>query len=77
MVVALGVDNDGAVSIPISIFGGGAAGIACGILLGRRVGQTPIEKIVLGLVLSSSHGAGFIFLCFIGCSMGGWQLNLR
>jgi len=77
LAAALGGDSEESASIPIGLLSGGAGGIACGILLGRRIGRTWLTKIMLGLMLVAVMAPVCIFLCFMGCTLGGWKLNIR
>jgi hypothetical protein len=50
----------------IAVFGGGAAGIICGILLGRWLGKTMPAKIIISLLFALT----MVVVC-IGMSCGG------
>jgi len=63
------------VSPGIGLYGGGAAGIACGIMLCLRLGKTLLARVVLGILLSGVMMVVCIMLCFLGCNLGGYQLR--
>ena len=68
--------NDG-LPVGIGFFGGGAAGILCGILLGIFLGTKPVSRFILSFVFVAVFVPVCVFLCFLGCSAGGFQLNLH
>ena len=57
--------------------GGGLAGIMCGTMLARLVGQTSRNKIVLGVVFAVLLGLLSFGLGFGGCMLGGFKVNFR
>ena len=68
--------NDG-LPVAIGLFGGGAAGILCGIWLGIFLGTKPVSRFILSFVFVAVFVPVCVFLCFLGCSAGGFQLNLH
>jgi hypothetical protein len=68
--------NDG-LSVAVGFFGGGIGGIVCGIVLGIKVGKTTPARVVLSLIFSGIMVVVCIMLCFFGCSVGGFQLDLK
>jgi len=63
-------------SVVIGFFGGGATGIACGIMLGLRLGRTLPARVALCLLFAAVMTFVCIMLCFIGCSLGGYQIKI-
>src|SRR5262245_19568007 len=59
----------------IALLGGGAAGIACGAMLGGRFGTTAGTKIALGIVFAVILGIACIGMSCFGCLVSGFQLN--
>ena len=61
----------------IALIGGGIGGIVCGIVIGTRVGKTTAARVVLSLIFSGIMVVVSIMLCFFGCSMGGYQMDMK
>ena len=59
------------------LIGGGIAGIVCGIMLGRRLGRTQGAKVGLGILFTAVFGFLSFALGFVGCMVGGFQMNFR
>lgn len=76
LTVLLGV-NTGDTAPTVAFLGSGAAGIFCGILLGRRLGKTMSAKIVLGLLFAVAMVVVCISMSCGGCLVSGYQLNFH
>jgi hypothetical protein len=63
--------------VAVGFYGGGVAGMACGILLGLRFGKTWPARVLLCLLYSAVMGVVCIMLCFAGCTLGGYQFTLH
>lgn len=59
----------------IGFFGGGAAGITCGIMLGLRIGKTLPARIGLAVFFSAVMAIVCVALCCFGCNLGGYQMR--
>ena len=57
--------------------GGGLAGLVCGILLGRKVGKTSSSVAGLSILFTIVFGGLSFALCFGGCLMGNYKLDMR
>ena len=60
-----------------AFFGGSAAGIVCGIMLGLRLGKTTPAKIALSLLFALVMSVVCIGMSCGGCLVSGYQLDLR
>jgi hypothetical protein len=69
------VSRKGDTPAAIAVLGGGAAGIACGAMLGRRFGKTAGTKIALGIIFAAILGVACIGMSCFGCLASGYQLN--
>lgn len=67
--------KQGGLAVGCPLIGGGGAGILCGIMLARRVGRTPATKVLLGFVFSAVFGVLSFSLGFVGCMVGGFNMN--
>jgi hypothetical protein len=65
------------VSPAIALFGGGAGGIICGVLLGLRLGKTVQARFVLGILLTFGMIIVCVMLCLAGCTIGGYQMRFN
>lgn len=61
----------------IALVGGGLAGIACGVLLGRRLSRTAGMRIVLGLIFAAVLSVVCVGMSCVGCLAGGFRLNFQ
>ena len=61
----------------IALIGGGIGGILCGIVIGTRLGKTQGARVGLALLFSAIMIFVCIILCFFGCSLGGYQLDMK
>jgi hypothetical protein len=68
--------NDG-LPVAVSLLGGGIGGIVCGVVIGIKLGKTTTSRVVLSLIFSGIMVVVSIMLCFFGCTMGGYQLDLK
>jgi hypothetical protein len=59
----------------IGLAGGGAAGIACGIMLAFRIGKTSETRVVLSILLAAVMAAVSVTMCCIGCNLSGYELS--
>ncbi len=59
----------------IAVLGGGVSGIICGAMLGRQLGHTRHQRIVLGVVFAFVMGAVCIAMNCFGCLAGGYNLE--
>ncbi|MSU57497.1 MAG: hypothetical protein EXS35_04835 [Pedosphaera sp.] len=66
-----------ALAIGGPVFGGGLAGIVCGIMLARRVGRMPGMQVALAFLFVPLLGFVSFILGFFGCMLGGFQINMR
>jgi FtsH-binding integral membrane protein len=57
--------------------GGGLAGLVCGILLGRRLGRTTPAVVLLSVLFVLIFAAVSFCLCFGGCLVGNYKLDMR
>lgn len=76
LTVRLG-DKSGDAAPAVAFFGGGAAGIVCGILLGRRLGKTMPLKVLLSLVFTFVMAVVCIGMSCGGCLVSEYQLNFH
>lgn len=70
LVLAETVNGDNPFSIMMGLFGGGAGGITCGVLLAVRLGTTQTARIILGIVCVPLMIVVCVVLCFFGCVGG-------
>jgi hypothetical protein len=68
--------NEG-LSPAIALIGGGLGGLVCGIVLGVKLGKTSPSRVVLSLVFSGIMVIVSIMFCFFGCSLGGYQFDMK
>jgi hypothetical protein len=68
--------NEG-MSVAVGLLGGGAGGLACGIILGLRLGKTSGARVGLALLLAAIMVPVCIITCFFGCSLAGYQMDLK
>jgi hypothetical protein len=61
----------------VGLIGGGTSGIACGLMLGRRIPSTGPVRIILCLFYSGIMTVVCIMLCFFGCNLGGYDFQLH
>ena len=61
----------------VAFFGSAAAGIFCGIMLGRRLGKTTPTKIVLSLVFTLVLAVVCLGMSCGGCLASEYQLNFH
>jgi hypothetical protein len=66
-------DRNNSAPCGIALLGGGAGGVGCGVLLGRRLGSTPPRQIAPGLLFAPIMVVVCITLCLAGCSAGGFK----
>ena len=71
-----GHDNEN-ISPIIAIVGGIGAAIACGVMLGLRIGRTVATRVGLSLLFSCVFAPMSVTLCFFGCMVGGYQLQFH
>jgi hypothetical protein len=64
-------------SVGTTLLGGPAAGIICGIMLGRRLGNRAESKVVLSLVFAAALSVCCVGMSFFGCLTSGYALDLR
>lgn len=69
-----GQDNQ-SISPLIAVFGGIAAGFACGIMLALHIGKTAAARFGFGLLFSCLFALVCVALSFFGCIAGGYQLR--
>jgi len=60
----------------IAFVGGVISGIACGVLLGRRLGSTPGSRVVIGFAFTVAIGAACIVMNCFGCLASGYQFTM-
>ena len=65
------------VSVGIALFGGGGAGIACGIMLALRFAKTATSRVFMSLLLGGTLCLASVFLCFLGCTFSGYQFKIN
>ena len=65
------------VSPVIGLFGGAAAGIACGIMLGFRLRTAGLERIIVTFLLCLIMAVVGITLSCFGCQAGGYRLQFH
>jgi hypothetical protein len=61
----------------IAVWGGAAAGIACGVMLAFRLGKHIAARIILSILLSAVFGVVCIMLSFGGCMVAGYRWSFR
>ena len=61
----------------VALIGGGLGGIVCGIVIGTRLGKTTAARVGLSLLFSGIMVVVSIMLCFFGCTLGGYQMDLK
>jgi hypothetical protein len=64
-------------SLAVGLIGGGIGGIVCGVVIGIKLGKTTPARVVLSLIFSGIMAVVSIMLCFFGCTMGGYQLDMK
>jgi hypothetical protein len=67
--------RDDEISPIIGLVGGGAGGIAFGIMLALRLGRTATSRVLLGMVFSVVFAVVGITMSCFGCLAGGYQLS--
>lgn len=67
--------NSGNTSPMIAFFGGGAAGVVCGVLLGRQLGRTVVTRFLLGVLFTLIMMVVCIGMSCFGCLASGFQLR--
>ena len=65
------------IAVASPLLGGAIGGIICGVMLGRRFGRTTLSKVVLGISCAVVFGCLSLFIAFVGCATGGFQLDVR
>lgn len=76
LAVLLGA-NSGNASPGIAFFGGGTAGIVCGVMLGRQLGKTGPTRVILGILFAFIMMVVCIGMSCFGCLASGFQLNFH
>ncbi len=76
LVVLLGAKKGNA-SPGIAFFGGGVAGIVCGVMLGRQLGKTKPLRIILGILFAFIMIVVCIGMSCFGCLASGFQLHFN
>lgn len=71
-----GSDNE-SVTPMIGFYGGALGGVACGILLGLKIGKTPRARLGLSILFAALMPFVCITLCMIGCTFGGYRLEFH
>lgn len=71
-----GRSNEG-VSPTVGLLGGGAGGIAFGIMLALRLGKTTSARVGMAIVFSVIFMVVCIMLSCFGCLVGGYQMRLE
>ncbi len=61
------------VAVAIPFLGGIAAAVVSGAAFLRHFGRTSALKVLIGLACAFVFGLVTFVLCFVGCSMGGFQ----
>jgi hypothetical protein len=61
----------------VALFGGGIAGITCGIMLGRRLGKSSATRVGFSLLLGPIMVVVCVGLSFFGCMVSGYQLSFH
>jgi hypothetical protein len=67
--------NHGNFSPIVAFFGGGAAGIACGVMLGLQGGRTIAARVLLSVLMALVMAVVCIGLSCFGCTTAGFQLH--
>jgi len=68
---------NGEFPVMIGFIGGGVAGIACGIMLGFRIGKNPPARLALSVAFAAVMVVVCVSLCCFGCTIGGYQISLH
>ncbi len=76
LAVFLGAKNGNAAPA-ITFFGGGTAGIVCGVMLGRQLGKTGPTRVILGVLFVFIMVVVCIGMSSFGCMASGFQLNFH
>lgn len=66
-----------ALAIGAPLVGGGIGAIICGVIAGGRIGLATGSKIAIGIVFAILFFCLTLGLCFFGCMIGNYQLNLK
>src|SRR5271169_3341166 len=74
MLAVLSGAKNGNASPGIAFVGGGAAGIACGAMLGRKIGKTTPTRILFGVLFAVTLMVVCIGMSCLGCLASGFQL---
>jgi len=69
--------KDGDAPPAVASFAGGAAGIVCGVILGRRLGKTTPMRIFLGVLFAVIMMVVCIGMSCFGCLTSGYRLNFH
>ncbi len=69
--------SNGGLPVAVGLFGGGIGGLVCGVVIGIKLGKTTPARVVLSLIFAGIMAVVSIMLCFFGCSMGGYQMDLK
>lgn len=67
----------GDAAIPIALLGSGMGGLACGVLLGRRVGGSTSTRVAFGILFTLIFAIVCFVLSFMGCMAGGFKVNMH
>jgi hypothetical protein len=76
LAVLFGAKNGNAAPA-ITFFSGGAAGIVCGVMLGRQLGKTRPTRVILCVLFAFIMTVVCIGMSSFGCMASGFQLNLH
>ena len=79
LVALVGREQDGGSEVAglVGTYFSIAGGIVCGIILGLRVGDNLISKIIVSFLLSGFMAFVCLTLCFFGCLAVGSALNSK
>jgi len=61
----------------IALIGGGLGGLLGGIVLGTRIGKSRGARIGYSILLAIPMVFVTVMLCFFGCNLGGYHLDLH
>jgi hypothetical protein len=76
LVVQGGRKAEGA-AVAVALLVGGAAGLACGIMLGLGLGKTSANKVLLSVVFAGALSVACVGMSCCGCLAGGFHLDFR
>jgi uncharacterized membrane protein AbrB (regulator of aidB expression) len=70
-------ENDGPLPPLVALLGSVAGGLACGNIIALKQSESATGRVGVTLVCGVVFFFVCLILCFFGCSIGGYQLNIH